>query len=98
MIDAPRKGRVSTDARAMLDGENQQWNICQSTDNVMPTITHELRSPLTSVRALSEILRDNPDIDVHRRQEFLAIIIKETERLTSAVNHMLDAPAFLRPA
>ncbi len=98
MIDDPRKGSVPEGAWAMFGKKNEQPSSCRSIDSVTPTITHELRSPLTSVRALSEILRDNPDIDIHRRQEFLGIIIKETERLTSAVNHMLDAPAFLDPA
>ncbi len=98
MIYDPRKGRVPENMGAMSGGENGQPNHCRSIDSVMPTMTHELRSPLTSVRALSEILRDNPDIDAHRRQEFLGIIIQETERLTSAVNHMLDIPAFLKTA
>ena len=59
-------------------------------DDFMSSITHELRTPLTSIRAFSEILHDNPDLDVAQRQEFLAIITKETERLTRQVNQVLD--------
>ncbi len=59
-------------------------------DDFMSSITHELRTPLTSIRAFSEILHDNPGIDAEQRQEFLAIITKETERLTRQVNQVLD--------
>ena len=45
-------------------------------------ILHDLRSPLTSVRSLSEILHDYPDINGKKQREFLDIIFKETERMT----------------
>jgi signal transduction histidine kinase len=60
--------------------------------DLIPTMVHELRAPLTSVRALSEILHDNPNIEVHRRQEFLSIILKETERLSHLVDNVMDVP------
>ncbi|MCP4105296.1 MAG: hypothetical protein GY749_07150 [Desulfobacteraceae bacterium] len=61
-------------------------------NDLIPDMVHELRSPLTSVRALSEILHDNPNIDAHRRQEFLSIILKETERLSLLVDNVMDIP------
>ncbi|KAA0581548.1 sensor histidine kinase [Azospirillum sp. Sh1] len=59
-------------------------------DDFLSTVTHELRTPLTSIRALSEILHDDPDLDTDQRQEFLAVIIKESERLTRLINQVLD--------
>ena len=56
----------------------------------MSTVTHELRTPLTSIRAVSEILLDAPGIGADERQRFLAIIVKETERLTRLINQTLD--------
>lgn len=88
MIDDSRKRGVRVDLGAILAGKNERTDYYRSIDDVIPAITHELLSPLTSVRALSEILRDNPDMDAHRRQEFLGIIVEETERLTNAVNHI----------
>jgi signal transduction histidine kinase len=49
-----------------------------------------LRTPLTSIRAFSEILYDNPDLPVARRSHFLEIILKESERLTRLINQVLD--------
>jgi len=59
-------------------------------DDFISTVTHELRTPLTSIRAFSEILLDNPTTDLADRQKFLAIIVKEVERLTRLINQVLD--------
>ena len=59
-------------------------------DEFMSTVTHELRTPLTSIRAVSEILLDASEIDPDDRRRFLAIIVKETERLTRLINQTLD--------
>lgn len=59
-------------------------------DEFLATVTHELRTPLTSIRSFSEILFDNPELEKGRRQEFLAIVIKESERLTRLINQVLD--------
>jgi len=48
-------------------------------------IIHELQSSLTSVRSLSEILQDYPNINKTKRSEFLDIIIQEAERMTSII-------------
>ena len=46
---------------------------------------HDLRSPLTSVRSLTEILHDYPNINGKKRREFLDIIIRETEKMTGII-------------
>jgi Na+/proline symporter/signal transduction histidine kinase len=59
-------------------------------DEFVSTVSHELRTPLTSVRAFSEILHDNPDMEEQERQNYLDIMVKETERLTRLINQVLD--------
>jgi Na+/proline symporter/signal transduction histidine kinase len=54
------------------------------------TITHELRTPMTSIKALSKILMDNPDLPKAQHDEFLEIIVLETERITRLINQVLD--------
>ena len=49
-----------------------------------------MRTPLTSVRSISEILYNNPDIDAAQKKSFLEIIIKESERLTRLIVQVLD--------
>ncbi len=59
-------------------------------DDFVSTVSHELRTPLTSIRSFSEILHDHPDLDDAQRQQFLGIVIKESERLTRLINELLD--------
>lgn len=59
-------------------------------DDFMSSVTHELRTPLTAIRALAELMVDDPDMPGAQRQEFLGIVVAETERLTRLVNQVLD--------
>jgi len=59
-------------------------------DDFVSTVSHELRTPLTSIRSFSEIVHDNPELPLEQRNEFLAIIVQESERLTRLINDILD--------
>ena len=59
-------------------------------DDFMSSVTHELRTPLASIRAFAEILHDDPELDLAERQRFLGILVSETERLSRLVNQVLD--------
>jgi signal transduction histidine kinase len=59
-------------------------------DDFMSSVTHELRTPLTSIRALSELMLDTPDMEAEQREEFLRIVVSESERLSRLVNQVLD--------
>src|SRR5205814_5315265 len=59
-------------------------------DDFVSTVTHEMRTPLTSIRAFTEILLDDPDVEPEQRAKFLGIITKEAERLTRLINQVLD--------
>lgn len=54
------------------------------------TVTHELRTPLTSIRALSEIIYDNPEMEEEQKQQYIDIIIKETEKLSHLITQVLN--------
>lgn len=54
------------------------------------TVTHELRTPITSIRALSKIMLDNPELPTEKREEFLEIVVVESERLSRLINQVLD--------
>jgi signal transduction histidine kinase len=49
-----------------------------------------LRTPLTSIRAFSEMLQDDPKTDLEQRTRFLGIIVSETVRLSRLINQILD--------
>ncbi len=59
-------------------------------DGFVSTVSHELRTPLTSIRSFSEILHDNPQMPAEKHQEFVGIIVKESERLSRLIDDILD--------
>lgn len=52
-------------------------------------VSHELRTPLTNVRSYAETLRDSEDIPRDMTNNFLDIIISETDRMTHIVQDLL---------
>ncbi len=78
-------------ATAELRAANQRLEgLDKLKDDFMSSVTHELRTPLTSIRALAELMVDDADMPVPQRQQFLGIVVTETERLTRLVNQVLD--------
>lgn len=55
-------------------------------------VEHELKTPLTTIRSVSEILRDFPELSAEERQEFLRLLLQENERLLGAVDRLLGHP------
>jgi signal transduction histidine kinase len=90
-LQLEQKSRELEAATAELRAANERLQeLDRMKDDFISTVTHELRTPLTSIRAFSEILLDDPEIQLTERKRFLAIITKETERLTRLINQMLD--------
>jgi predicted transcriptional regulator/transcriptional regulator with XRE-family HTH domain len=52
--------------------------------------SHQLLTLLTSIRSFSEILRDNVDLATTKRQQFVGILVEESEKLTDRVNELFD--------
>ncbi|KWT96815.1 MULTISPECIES: sensor histidine kinase [unclassified Variovorax] len=78
-------------ATAELSQLNEQLKgLDRLKDDFMSSVTHELRTPLTSIRALAELMLDDPAMDAAQRQQFLGLVVAETERLTRLVNQVLD--------
>jgi Na+/proline symporter/nitrogen-specific signal transduction histidine kinase len=78
-------------ASAELRQANEQLkSLDRLKDDFMSSVTHELRTPLTSIRALSEMMRDDDTMEGAQRQQFLGIVVAETERLSRLVNQVLD--------
>jgi len=59
-------------------------------DEFLDTVAHELKTPITSIRALSEILLDNEDVDLETKTKFLSSILNESERVSRLINNILD--------
>lgn len=57
---------------------------------LMANISHDLRTPLTMVKAYTEMIRDISGDNKEKREAHLAVIAAEAQRLTLLVNDILD--------
>lgn len=58
--------------------------------DLIANVSHDLRTPLTMIKAYAEMIRDLSGNNPVKREEHLNIIIEETDRLSLLVNDMLD--------
>lgn len=63
-------------------------------DEFISTVTHEMRTPITSIRAFSEILQDHPKLSAQEKDHFLSTIIKEADRMERLITQVLDLEKF----
>lgn len=59
------------------------------------TLTHELKSPLTAIRASAEILSD--DLTDNEREQFTTLILTQTDKLTNLVDKLLTLAKLEQP-
>ncbi|SMG48851.1 Na+/proline symporter [Marivirga sericea] len=78
----------------LFSSNEQLLKMDQTKDEFISTITHEMRTPITSIRAFSEILHDDEDVSLAEKQQFLNTIIKETERMDRLISQVLDLEKF----
>jgi Na+/proline symporter/nitrogen-specific signal transduction histidine kinase len=94
VIEANRRLEDKSLALEAATTELQQANtrlkeLDRLKDDFIATVNHELRTPLASIRAFSEILRDHPKLSDAERLEFLSIVVAESERLTRLIGQLL---------
>ncbi len=58
--------------------------------DLMANVSHDLKTPLTMIRAYAEMVRDISYKDKDKMDKDLNVIIEETERLNILVNDILD--------
>jgi signal transduction histidine kinase len=57
---------------------------------LLANISHDLRTPLTMIKAYAELIRDISGGDKEKRDAGLAVISRESDRLMALVNDILD--------
>ena len=62
----------------------------QLKDDFLDTVAHELKTPVTSIQASSEVLADGEDMPFQLRKQFIENILNDTERLAVLINDILD--------
>ena len=87
-------GRGYTETEQLADTLNYASKEITKVDtmrrDLMANISHDLRTPLTMVKAYAEMIRDLSGDDPEKRNEHLEIIIEESDRLAALVNDIMD--------
>jgi signal transduction histidine kinase/CheY-like chemotaxis protein/HAMP domain-containing protein len=85
-LAGPEGGTVWT-----LRDITERARLEQAKSDFVATASHELRSPLTSIKGFIELLQSTDAENLTARQhEFVEIALKSTDRLVELVNDLLD--------
>lgn len=69
---------------------NRQLTLARQKTDFVSNVSHELKTPLTSIRMFSELLAEGRVTDSAKQRSYLGIITAETARLTRLINNVLD--------
>jgi two-component system phosphate regulon sensor histidine kinase PhoR len=76
-----------------LYAAEKERRLSQLKSELMANVSHELKTPLSVVRMFADMLRSDRVPSEERRLEYLDIICRESERLTSLIDNVLDFSA-----
>jgi signal transduction histidine kinase len=69
---------------------HRELRVAEMRSQFVSSVSHELKTPLTAIRMFAETLRMGRPADPVLRDEYLDIIVNESERLTRLLNNVLD--------
>jgi len=69
---------------------NRQLTLARQKTDFVSNVSHELKTPLTSIRMFSELLAEGRVTDPVKQRSYLSIIAAETARLSRLINNVLD--------
>ena len=68
----------------------RELEVAQLQTDFVSTVSHEFRTPLTSLRHVTELLEESDDVPRERRQALYESLGRNTERLRRLVESLLD--------
>ncbi len=90
MMEA-KNAELNALALQLTDANEQLKMLDRMKADFITTVTHELRTPVTSIRALSKIILDYSDeLSPEQQREYLHILVSESERISRLINQVLD--------
>jgi two-component system phosphate regulon sensor histidine kinase PhoR len=93
VVPAGREGQpeaASTGAVAVLHDIASQKNLQKRNAEFVSAVSHEMKAPLAGIKAYVELLADGEAEDDATREEFLAVINGQADRLQRLVDNLLN--------
>lgn len=69
---------------------SRELELARMKSDFVSTVSHEFRSPLTSIRQLAEMLQSGRVLSDERRKRYYDVILEQSERLSLMVGNILD--------
>ena len=91
-VEFPKNGIVEIDelAETLNYLESEVSKTDQYRRDLLANVSHDLKTPLTMIKAYAEMIKDISYKDKEKMDEHLGIIISETDRLNTLVGDILD--------
>ena len=77
-------------AQTLTQAQKEMAKTDELRRDLMANVSHDLKTPLTMIKAYAEMIKDISYKDRKKMNEHLDIIVDETDRLTVLVNDILD--------
>ena len=81
---------ILTGGTLVLRTLHSEMEMARKKTTFVTNVSHELKTPLTSIRMFAEMLKEGRQPDPRRRGEYLDLMVSETDRLTRLINNVLD--------
>jgi len=77
----------------VLNSVYGEMRLAEKKATFVTNVSHELKTPLTSISLFVELLQRKRQPDARKRAQYLSMMASETERLTRLINNVLDFSA-----
>ena len=81
---------IGTGSWLIVSSLNAELKLARQKTDFVGNVSHELKTPLTSIRMFSELLAEGRVADAAKQRSYLQIITAEAARLTRLINNVLD--------
>ena len=81
---------VLTASYLIVRAVSRELAVARLQSDFVAAVSHEFRTPLTSLRQFTDMLRESPNLDDERRQVCYAAQSRATDRLSRLVESLLD--------
>jgi signal transduction histidine kinase len=81
---------VVTSGHVVIRAVSREMRVARLKSDFVAAVSHEFRTPLTTIRQLSELLARSRVSTDDRKQQFYDAILSESERLQRLVENLLD--------
>ncbi len=73
----------------MIHDVTSRYELDESRREFVSNVSHELKTPLTSIKAYTETILSDPEMDEETRNYFLGIVLSESDRMHRIVSDLL---------